>query len=350
MMGLGHKGGFRPADSLGLGPNEEPGRPLARRRQRRDAGRPAGRELLPAAQHELLPEQAAQPAAVLVERRRKGRVTVKAERVGRPLSPPRAGRGLSSPAQRSPFQFHPAPDPVQDDRSDRPNGRRASCTPTSRSTRSRRAGANIINIHHANEINPYINYPFLPPARCRPTSTRRTPGLRVKIYYTVRELIEPRPRDRRPAEPGHARSSLPGPGGGYPWLQEHLGPRLHRRLVRPAAQGRRRHHQRRVAVVQLLSRGAQLARPKRRDRRPVPRRRGLRPREPPADAQDHGPRPARLPDRPALEQQSAHGFAGANQYMEFFPLHRSALVRRRVQLRRSARLLADGSLAAFPSG
>ncbi|MCK7518240.1 MAG: DUF6067 family protein [Ignavibacteriales bacterium] len=69
MMGLGFKGGLRRLDlRVDLGPEKEPGRALARRRPRRDAGRPARRELLPAAQHEFLPVQAARHAAVVVER------------------------------------------------------------------------------------------------------------------------------------------------------------------------------------------------------------------------------------------------------------------------------------------
>jgi hypothetical protein len=85
------------------------------------------------------------------------------------------------------------------------------------------SGANTINIHHANAINPYINYPFLRPAEMKAyidEAHRR--GFKVKIYNTIRELSEHAPeiyalRSLGPEIFSH------GPGGGYSWLQEHLG-------------------------------------------------------------------------------------------------------------------------------
>ena len=51
------------------------------------------------------------------------------------------------------------------------------------------AGANIVNLHHANRLNPFINYPFFETealadfiGQCHDMS------LRVKLYYTVKEL------------------------------------------------------------------------------------------------------------------------------------------------------------------
>jgi hypothetical protein len=84
-------------------------------------------------------------------------------------------------------------------------------------------GANTLNIHHANEINPYINYPFLRPAQMKAyIDEGHARGLKVKIYYTVREL------SNRAAELFALRSLgdevlSKGPGGGFSWLQEHLG-------------------------------------------------------------------------------------------------------------------------------
>ena len=84
-------------------------------------------------------------------------------------------------------------------------------------------GANTLNIHHANEINPYINYPFLrPDAMKQYIDDAHARGLRVKIYYTVREL------SNRAAELFALRSLgdeifSKGPAGGFSWLQEHLG-------------------------------------------------------------------------------------------------------------------------------
>jgi Glycoside hydrolase 123, N-terminal domain len=84
-------------------------------------------------------------------------------------------------------------------------------------------GANVINVHHANAINPYINYPFLRPADMKAyidEAHRR--GFKVKIYDTVRELSNRAPELFALRSLGHEIFS-PGPGGGYSWLQEHLG-------------------------------------------------------------------------------------------------------------------------------
>ena len=84
------------------------------------------------------------------------------------------------------------------------------------------AGANTINIHHANAINPYINYPFLrPEAMKRYIDEAHGRGLKVKIYYTIREL------SNRAVELFGLRSLgdeifSKGPAGGFSWLQEHL--------------------------------------------------------------------------------------------------------------------------------
>ncbi len=84
------------------------------------------------------------------------------------------------------------------------------------------AGANVINVHHANEINPYINYPFLRAEKMKAyVDQAHARGLKVKIYYTIREL------SNRAAELFVLKSLgdeifTDGPGGGYSWLQEHL--------------------------------------------------------------------------------------------------------------------------------
>ncbi|HVN82694.1 MAG TPA: glycoside hydrolase domain-containing protein, partial [Terriglobia bacterium] len=85
------------------------------------------------------------------------------------------------------------------------------------------SGANIVNVHHANSINPFINYPFL---HCEEMKAyideAHQKGLKVKIYYTVRELSNH-------ASELFALRSLDdeifsrGSGGGSSWLQEHLG-------------------------------------------------------------------------------------------------------------------------------
>lgn len=83
-------------------------------------------------------------------------------------------------------------------------------------------GATVINIHHANKINPYINYPFIEhEAMKRYIDSAHRLGLKVKIYNTVRELSN-RAYETFPMRSlGHEIYS-PGKGGGYSWLQEHV--------------------------------------------------------------------------------------------------------------------------------
>ena len=86
-----------------------------------------------------------------------------------------------------------------------------------------RTGANTINVHHANAINPYINYPFLRAAEMKAyidDAHRR--GFKVKIYNTIRELSNHAPEIFALRSLG-AEIFSHGPGGGSSWLQEHLG-------------------------------------------------------------------------------------------------------------------------------
>lgn len=83
-------------------------------------------------------------------------------------------------------------------------------------------GANTINIHHATAINPYINYPFLRAPEMKDyIQQAHDKNMKVKIYYTVRELTNHAPEI-------FALDSLDGeviakgPGGGPSWLQEHF--------------------------------------------------------------------------------------------------------------------------------
>jgi hypothetical protein len=84
-------------------------------------------------------------------------------------------------------------------------------------------GANTINIHHATDINPYINYPFLRPDEMKAyVAEAHARGCKVKVYYTVRELTTRAPEFfALLCLDGEIFSS--GPGGGHPWLQEHVG-------------------------------------------------------------------------------------------------------------------------------
>jgi hypothetical protein len=85
-----------------------------------------------------------------------------------------------------------------------------------------KAGGNILNIHHANRYNPFINYPFIAQKELRALVDKwHEKDWKVKIYYTVREL------SNHLTEIWALRSLgsevlAGGVGGGYQWLQEHL--------------------------------------------------------------------------------------------------------------------------------
>ncbi len=50
-------------------------------------------------------------------------------------------------------------------------------------------GANIVNIHHGNDLNPYINYPFAETeALSEYIKEAHRRGMKAKVYYTIREL------------------------------------------------------------------------------------------------------------------------------------------------------------------
>jgi hypothetical protein len=84
-------------------------------------------------------------------------------------------------------------------------------------------GATVINIHHGTPINPYINYPFIAHDAMKAyIDEAHSKGLKVKIYNTVRELSNSAYETFALRSLGHEIYS-PGKGGGYSWLQEHLG-------------------------------------------------------------------------------------------------------------------------------
>lgn len=84
-------------------------------------------------------------------------------------------------------------------------------------------GANTVNVHHATPINPWINYPFLRPAEMKAyVDAAHARGMKVKIYDTVRELTNRSPEIFALRSLGHEVFSS-GPGGGWAWLQEHVG-------------------------------------------------------------------------------------------------------------------------------
>ena len=83
-------------------------------------------------------------------------------------------------------------------------------------------GGTVVNIHHANEINPYINYPFFNlDLQTAYIEEGHVKGIKVKLYNTIRELTYR-------AHELFALRSLgdeilnDGEGGGHSWMQEHL--------------------------------------------------------------------------------------------------------------------------------
>ncbi len=84
-------------------------------------------------------------------------------------------------------------------------------------------GATVVNIHHATPINPWINYPFIEWKKMKDyIDAAHKLGLKVKIYNTVRELSDHAYETPALRSLGHEVYS-PGKGGGFSWLQEHLG-------------------------------------------------------------------------------------------------------------------------------
>ncbi len=87
----------------------------------------------------------------------------------------------------------------------------------------KQTGATVINIHHATPVNPWINYPFIEWKKLKNyVDEAHRSGLKVKIYNTVRELSNHAYETFALRSLGHEVYS-PGKGGGYSWLQEHIG-------------------------------------------------------------------------------------------------------------------------------
>ncbi len=85
-----------------------------------------------------------------------------------------------------------------------------------------KSGANLINIHHGNELNPYINYPFIATREMKSyIDSAHQAGLKVKIYNTVREVSN-RMYELHPLRSLGTEIFTPGKGQGYSWLQEHV--------------------------------------------------------------------------------------------------------------------------------
>ncbi len=85
-----------------------------------------------------------------------------------------------------------------------------------------KAGVKIINVHHANVYNPYINYPFIAVDEMKKfVDEMHSKEQKVKIYYTVRELTNYTTEIWALRSLGNE-ILADGAGGGYPWLREHF--------------------------------------------------------------------------------------------------------------------------------
>lgn len=83
-------------------------------------------------------------------------------------------------------------------------------------------GANVSNIHHAGRLNPVINYPFIVQEPLKEhINAMHDKGLKVKLYYTIRELTNYVSEIYVLHSMNHEIMAA-GPGGGAPWLCEHL--------------------------------------------------------------------------------------------------------------------------------
>jgi hypothetical protein len=83
-------------------------------------------------------------------------------------------------------------------------------------------GVKIVNLHHANNYNPHINYPFVAVDSMKWfVDQLHKKGQKVKIYYTIRELTNYTTELWALRSLGDEILGT-GKGGGYPWLREHL--------------------------------------------------------------------------------------------------------------------------------
>jgi len=99
---------------------------------------------------------------------------------------------------------------------------------------AQKSGANIINIHHRKDLNPFINYPYLAenvPELKRFVGEAHARGIRTKVYYTTRELTVNTPEIWAMRSlngevifpgPGKDARTVINPKGPHPWLTENF--------------------------------------------------------------------------------------------------------------------------------
>jgi hypothetical protein len=105
-------------------------------------------------------------------------------------------------------------------------------------SRVKAMGANVVNIHQSREANPAINYPYFDPSMPllkQAVKSGHENGVKVKIYYTTREITNNLNElfafkslgdeiiCASPGKDGIKAHPLTNPSGPHPWLIEHLG-------------------------------------------------------------------------------------------------------------------------------
>jgi hypothetical protein len=95
-------------------------------------------------------------------------------------------------------------------------------------------GPNVLNVHQATYYSPYINYPYSDdsfPALRDLVRRAHAKGVRVRVYYTTREITQNMPElfalhsfngEIILPGPGRAARTLIHPDGPHPWLAENL--------------------------------------------------------------------------------------------------------------------------------
>jgi len=98
-----------------------------------------------------------------------------------------------------------------------------------------KSGASIVNLHHNTLWNPFINYPYADESVAYLRAAVRdahTAGLRLKVYYTTREITQNMPEFLALAASGEVVYRKPSeisgwpvtnPTGPHPWLISHVG-------------------------------------------------------------------------------------------------------------------------------
>ena len=140
---------------------------------------------------------------------------------GRPAS---AGRDVLEAGRHAALRLPTADHAVPPDRYRQRSGRTRYFHALRTGRLDRQARRQPVNVHHATP-NQSVDQLSVPRTGSHALVHRlgARPRLKVKIYYTVRELTNHAPELFDAAHASATRCSSHGPGGGHSWLQEHVG-------------------------------------------------------------------------------------------------------------------------------